>query len=381
MSSSTTQLSLGMKFTLVIIALGAIGVVAEGVFSRQAQSQEVENWTAQRQLPTVALVSPVIESTEKVLQLPARLEAQQAAALFARVDGYVSQWHVDIGARVKKGDVLVELATPDIDQQLLQAKAELARAKAAVELTRSTLTRWQGLANTKAVSEQDLDVRLSEYKTAQADVALAEATVQGWLVQKQLATVTAPFAGVITARNIDIGDLVDAGNSEQLPMFRLASIEALRVNIDVPQKYVPQVNLTSTATLKVPEYPATEFSVVAQRSSYAIDRESGTARIELRLDNQDEILMPGSYAQITLALSSATPIVTIPASALIFNAQGLTVATVDDNNQIILKLVVLARDLGRTVEIVEGLTKSDRVVANPPDGIAANDTVNVIEGA
>ncbi|MCG7652833.1 efflux RND transporter periplasmic adaptor subunit [Alteromonas sp. Cnat2-8] len=378
MSNATINNTQKVKIFAVGITLLVVAIVVEGTLYRQAHSEEVKAWTEQRQIPTVAVVTPAVEQTSKVIELPARLEAQQATAIFARVDGYVSNWYFDIGSRVEKGAVLAELETPDIDQQMYQANAELERRKVEASLAQSTLNRWLGLAETQVVSQQDVEQKRSEHLAAQSAVKAAQASLQQWKVQKQLARVIAPFSGTIVARNLDVGDLVNAGSSDMPPLFRIVSADKLRVFAEIPQKYAAVVELGSSANLIVPEYDDRVFVAEAVRRTSTVNPLSGTSRVEFSASNQEGLLMPGGYAKIRVTLESPAPVITIPASALIFNAQGLLVATVNEENEIIIKPISLSRDLGRTVEIAQGLNETDRVVTNPPDGVSNKDKVNVV---
>lgn len=378
MSNATINNTQKVKIFAVGITLLVVAIVVEGALYRQAHSEEVKAWTEQRQIPTVAVVTPAVEQTSKVIELPARLEAQQATAIFARVDGYVSNWYFDIGSRVEKGAVLAELETPDIDQQMYQAKAELERRKVEASLAQSTLNRWLGLAETQVVSQQDVEQKRSEHLAAQSAVKAAQASLQQWKVQKQLARVIAPFSGTIVARNLDVGDLVNAGSSDIPPLFRIVSADKLRVFAEIPQKYAAVVELGSSANLIVPEYADRVFVAEAVRRTSTVNPLSGTSRVEFSASNQEGLLMPGGYAKIRVTLESPAPVITIPASALIFNARGLSVATVNEENEIIIKPISLSRDLGRTVEIAQGLNETDRVVTNPPDGVSNKDKVNVV---
>ena len=378
MSNATINNTQKVKIFAVGITLLVVAIVVEGTLYRQAHSEEVKAWTEQRQIPTVAVVTPAVEQSSKVIELPARLEAQQATAIFARVDGYVSNWYFDIGSRVEKGAVLAELETPDIDQQMYQAKAELERRKVEASLAQSTLNRWLGLAETQVVSQQDVEQKRSEHLAAQSAVKAAQASLQQWKVQKQLARVIAPFSGTIVARNLDVGDLVNAGSSDMPPLFRIVSADKLRVFAEIPQKYAAVVELGSSANLIVPEYADRVFVAEAVRRTSTVNPLSGTSRVEFSASNQEGLLMPGGYAKIRVTLESPAPVITIPASALIFNAQGLSVATVNEENEIIIKPISLSRDLGRTVEIAQGLNETDRVVTNPPDGVSNKDKVNVV---
>ena len=371
----------GVKLTvlLMLLAIVAVTVVIAGMISRSADSAEVAQWTAQRQIPVVSTTNPVKAVNTEDLQLAGRLQALKQASIYARVNGYIRRWHTDIGTRVQQGDVLAELDTPELDELLNAARAEVKRMEAQLELTASTLTRWQNLVETNAVSEQELAQRESEYRVAVAQLDVAKAQVRQLAVQKGMAIIKAPFSGVIVARNIDIGDLINAGSENSEPLFELAATNQLRLNVQVPQKFAPQIQVGSQGTVSVPEYRGTYYAAEVTRSASAIDPQNGTVMVQLLIDNNNDALLPGAYANVRLPVSSPAPVLTIPASAIIFNASGLSVATLNEDNEgstsVELKSVKIARDLGRVIEIAEGLTEKDSVITNPPDGIASGEVV------
>lgn len=368
-----------LNISLALLALVAITVVVMGLITRQADSQNVAQWTTEQLTPTVAAMHPSSKVTEQIIQLPARLEAKRQASIYSRVDGYVKHWAFDIGSQIKQGEVLVELDIPDIEQQILQATANLEKAQAEVILAESSAKRWKNLAATQAVAMQDVEQRNSEYQAALALVNAEKANVKRLLVQQSLAKIIAPFDGTITARNIEIGDLVNAGSSSDIPMFTLAQTQQLQLNVEVPQKYTAYIKVGMQAQLLVPETPDKLYTVQVARLSSVVSADSGGMVVQLTLDNQQSDLLSGGYAQITLALPSNDKVMIIPASALIFNAQGLSVAVIDANNKVLLKNVLIGRDLGREIEVTSGLELSQRIIVNPPDGVNTGDEVRVVD--
>lgn len=374
--------TLKLYLLLLLLAVAATGIVVNGLLVRKADSTEVSDWTQQRLLPTVSVVTPEQGILTASLQLTGRLQAYQQAAIFARVDGYIKDWYYDIGDKVARDDTLALLDTPVIDQQLLAAQADATRNSAELVLAEITLKRWQDLVASKAVSEQDIAQRESEYQAAKAQLEATQARVRQLEIQKSLAQIKAPFDGVITARHKDIGDLIMAGTASSEPLFQLATTEQLRLNVFVPQKYAARLSLGNTASLTVPDRPEKTFSAQITRSNTVVDTQSGTVTMQLLIDNPTGELLAGAYAKVEFPLSAGSPVLTVPASALIFNALGLSVAVVDaaqaGTANVSIIPVSIARDLGSKIEIQQGLTLKDQVIANPPDGISTGDRVRIV---
>lgn len=371
------------KIAFIGLLLLAAIIVVTGIMSRQANSEQVAEWTQARLIPAVSVTQPVTGEATQSLTLAGRLQAFKQASIYARVDGYVKEWHHDIGALVTEGEVLAELDTPELDQQLIQAQADVDRFSADVALARSTLDRWKKLVATNAVTAQELEQRENSYRAAQAQLASAKANVNRLQVQNDLAMIPAPFDGVVVARNKDIGDLINAGSDDSEPLFMLASTHPLRLNVQVPQKFARQIQKGTQAEVSVPESPGSRYEAEVVRSNSAVDRHTGTMLVQLILDNQDNSLLPGGYASVNLPLSANAAMLTVPVSALIFNANGLSVATVSgagDNTTVSLKAIEPGRDLGRDIEIASGIDATDRVITNPPDGIENGDVVRVVNG-
>ncbi|WP_417763921.1 efflux RND transporter periplasmic adaptor subunit [Shewanella sp.] len=378
MSNPTTVHSRRLRNIGVVITAVAASIAVSGLYIRSLESETLNNWTAEQAIPTVAVITPSSASNADSLQLPGRMEAFREAPIYARIDGYLKNWQFDIGSKIHAGDKLAVIDTPDIDQQLLQAKAQLRQSEANCDQAKATADRWLSLVKSRAVSEQETEENVSAYHAREAEVKAAKANLQYLEVQKAYADIAAPFDGVITARNTDIGDLISAGSNGGSALFEVADTSKIRVYIRVPQTYVPQIDLGTDATIHVPETPNKAYHAEVVANARSVDQQSGTTLMQLMVDNLDGGLMPGAYASVELHLKPRADVLTIPASALMFNSKGLTVATVTANNSVVIKPVTIARDLGRNIEIESGLLSTDKVIANPPDGIAQNDKVNLI---
>jgi RND family efflux transporter MFP subunit len=350
-------------------ALLAIAVVAYGLGTREAQSTRVHDLTEAQATPVVALVMPASVSNQAALDLPGRLEAYIQAPIYARVPGYLKSWKHDIGDKVKAGDVLAEIDTPDLDQQLTQARADLSVAQANAKLAQISAERWQSLASTDAVAKQDVDTRTFTWNANIAQVKAAQANVDRLVAEEGFKRLIAPFDGIVTARDTDIGALINVGAAGGAELFMISATNKLRVYVNVPQNYVPTVPPGTKATLGVPEHPGKTYSGTVEASSHAVNPSTGTTLMQLIVDNGAGEMMPGDYASIHLQLAAAAHVLSIPSSALIFDAKGLSVATVEADNRVLLKPVSIERDLGAVIELASGLSPSDRVVENPPDGI------------
>jgi membrane fusion protein, multidrug efflux system len=354
-----------------------IAVVITGIRSREEASARLRQWTDDQAVPTVAVTSPETNAPNPTLELPGRLEAYYRAPIFARVQGYLKSWSADIGARVKTGQVIAEIEAPDLDQQLLQARADLASQEASARLSEATLSRRKTLVASNFVSAQEIDERTADLDNKKMAVKAGQANVERLEALAGYKKITAPFDGIVTARDTDVGALINAGGGSGPPMFVISDITKLRVYVNVPQNYVPSIRIGAKAVITVPEYPTRTFEAMVEASAQAVDVASGTTRMQLGLDNSKGELMPGSYANVRLTLQREDVPLSIPASALIFNQNGLRVATVGPDDKIRFKTVAIARDLGRTIELASGLSAEDRVVVTPPDGIADGDPVRI----
>ncbi|MFD0914236.1 efflux RND transporter periplasmic adaptor subunit [Methylophilus luteus] len=379
MTNNSPRPSRRLQLAGLLLVLVAIAIVIIGMTTRASQHAKLKDWTDQQAVPTVSVNQPGSVAEGNQLILPGRFEAYSRAPIYARVSGYLKQWKVDIGGAVKAGQLLAELETPDLDQELLQAKADLASAQANVSLAETTAKRWQDMLKTQSIARQEVDEKVGDYQSKQALVKAAEANVQRLQALKGFASIVAPFDGSVTARNTDTGALINAGNSgtSAQPLFEISNTRKLRLYINVPQNYVGFIRAGSTASFSVPEYPDGRFEATIQSTSGAINASSGTTLVQLLVDNAAGRFLPGGFANVSLQLKEATGILTIPASALIFDQNGLKVATVNADNKVSLKTITIARDMGKTLEIQSGLTASDRVIENPPDGVVDGDAVNI----
>ncbi len=364
----------------VLAGVAVVVVVVTGIVARERGDAHLREWTEANSIPTVAVALPGTKVLSPVLNLPGRLEAYFRAPIFARVSGYVKDWKVDIGARVKAGDLLAEIEAPDLDQQLLQVRADLLNAQASAKLSEATLKRRQTLLTQNFASQQDVDERTADLNSKNAMVKSGQANVDRLEALASYKRLTAPFDGIVTARDTDVGALINAGSGGP-PMFVISNTLKLRVYVNVPQTYGPAIKIGTKASISVPEYPDRTFAAVVESSSQSIDVGSGTTRMQLGVENERGELLPGSYGNVRLDLSQDVQPLHIPASALIFDQSGLRVATVGANDRVIFKKVTIARDLGREIEIASGLAADDRVIVTPPDGLADNDQVRIAGAA
>jgi RND family efflux transporter MFP subunit len=352
-----------------VFGLLAIAVVAYGMGSRAAQNSRLHDLTHAQAVPSVGIVAPAHVENHEGLDLPGRLEAYINAPIYARVPGYLKSWKYDIGGKVKAGDLLAEIDTPDLDQQLQQARADLGVAQANARLAKITAQRWQSLAGTDAVAKQDVDTRNFTLNANMAQVKAAQASVDHLVAEEDFKRLTAPFEGIVTARNTDIGQLINVGASGGAQLFVVSATSRLRVYVSVPQNYVPSVPPGTKATISVPEHPGKTYSGTVEASAQAVIPSTGTTLMQIIVDNSAGEMMPGDYASIHLQIAGVANVLSVPSSALIFDAKGLSIATVDTHNRVLLKPVSIQRDLGAVVELASGLSPTDRVIENPPDGI------------
>jgi membrane fusion protein, multidrug efflux system len=362
----------------IVALIGAALIVATGIRAREDSSAKLREWTDNQAVPTVAVALPNAKALNPTIDLPGRLEAHSRAPIFARVSGYLKSWSVDIGARVKAGDVIAEIEAPDLDQQLLQARADLASQQSSAQLSEATLTRRKSLVASNFVSAQEIDERTADLNNKKAAVKSGQANVERLEALAGYKKITVPFDGVVTSRETDVGALINAGGGAGPAMFVVSDITKLRVYVNVPQNYVPAIRIGAKAVLTMPEYPNRTFAATVETSSQSVDVSSGTTRMQLALDNSNGELMPGGYANVRLPLQRDAVPLHIPASALIFNKDGLRVATVGPDDKVLFKTVTIARDLGREIELASGLAADDRVITAPPDGIADGDQVRVV---
>ena len=363
---------------LVLLALGA----ARTVIVRMSNARALEAGTAERAKLHVQTALPRKPTAGQTLALPGTLQGFVQSPISARASGYLKRWTKDIGSRVEKGELLAEIETPEIDQQLSQAIAARAQAASGLELAKSTAERWENLRKKDVVSQQDLDERRSAVAQATSNVAAADANVQRLRQTEGFKRIVAPFAGVITRRNVDVGDLIDAGagGGAGRALFMLAQTDPLRVYINVPQAYAQLVKAGQPVVVTQAELRGQRFNGEVARTSGSIDATTRMMQVEVSLPNRDGALLPGAYVQVSLPLAAARTL-TVPANALLFRAEGTRIAVVDAEGRIQLRPVTLGRNYGENVELVEGIGGNDRMVLNPSDSLAEGDVVTVAPDA
>lgn len=358
----------------------AAAVVGAGLLSRGMASQSLKQWTAAQAIPTVDVARPDGNLGAQTLVLPGQAQAFYTATIRARVDGYLKRWYDDIGAKVTAGTVLADIDTPELDQQLAQAKADLATAAANQRLAQTTAKRWNSLLAQDAVSRQEAEEKNGDLEAKTALVTAAQDNMQRLQALEGFKRIVAPFAGVVTARNTDIGALINAGNPNDPGLFTVADVHRLRVYVSVPQNEAAQIHPGETVTLSAPEYPGRSFQATLVSTSGAIATQTGALLTEAQLDNADGALKPGDYVQVTFSMPAQAGTLRLPASALIFGNDGMTVGVVGARGRVMIKKVTIARDLGATVEIATGLSPSDAVIDNPPDSLMDGELVRVARG-
>jgi RND family efflux transporter MFP subunit len=378
------------RFGLIAVAAAVI-VAVIGILERRGHEAEVKQWTHEQAVPTVALISPEHGATTQRVVLPGTVQAWFEAPIYARVNGYLKGWYSDYGAHVKKGDILAEIETPDLDAQLAGAQAKLNSARAVVvvrqaekQFAETTYERWRNSPK-GVVSEQEQESKQADYNSAVARVNAAQAEVaadQGEVDRLQalegFKKILAPFDGVVTARETDVGALINAGSGSNGPeLFRVADVHKMRIYVQVPQQMSAGIRQGLSAELHLPQYPSKTFKATVATTSSAINLNARTLLVELHAENTDDELQPGAYAQVTFELPSDPNIVQVPTSSLIFRERGTEIAVVGPDDKVELKPVTLGRNLGTEVEILSGLSPSDRVINSPPDSLGAGDKVHI----
>jgi RND family efflux transporter MFP subunit len=372
---------------LIVAVLTAIFAII-GMIRRQNASVVLAKYTDAIAAPTVSVERPVLQQSAQEIVLPGNMQAFTLAPIYARTTGYVKAWYHDIGSHVSKGELLAVIETPELDQQLAQAKADLSTAQSNAALAKTTAARYADLIGNNAVSQQDTDNAATQLQSTSTQVNSATANVRRLEELQSFERIVAPFDGVITTRNIDIGQLITATGStttagagtvmSSREIFDLSAIDTLRVFVNVPQIYAPDAKNGVIATLTLPQYPGRKFEGRLVRTSSAVDPATRTLLAEVDVKNPSGELLPGSYTEVHLHTSSAAPALIVPVSALILQPDGLYVATVDGNGIAHLIRVSAGRDLGTTVEILTGLQPSQGVIANPPDSLTDGEKVRVV---
>jgi RND family efflux transporter MFP subunit len=387
--AATPEVSRSSLVTLVVVVLiVAVASAVFGIVRRVHANNELVRYTDTNAAPPVSLAQPVFEKDAREIVLPGNIQAFTLAPIYARTTGYVKSWSHDIGSHVRKGELLAVIETPELDQQLAQAKADLATAQSNAALAKLTADRYRGLIAQNAVSQQDTDNAVALLEARNTEVNSAQANVHRLEELQSFEHIVAPFDGVITARNLDIGQLVTPAGSTTTPgagtvsgskeVFDISAIGTLRVFINVPQIYAPDAKNGVTATLTLPQYPGRTFRGKLVRSSSAVDPATRTLLAEVDVDNRSGELLPGSYTEVHLNVSTNVPALIVPVSALIFEPDGLHVATVDATNHAHIVRVIAGRDSGSTMEVLGGLAPGQPVIANPPDSLTDGELVRVV---
>ncbi len=365
---------------LVVILLVALGAVT--LFQRRAQYQALAKETETLAIPTVAVIHASVESAQEDLVLPGAMQAYVESPIYARTNGYLKKWYHDIGSRIGKGDLLAEIDTPEVDQQLSQARADLTTAQANANLSKITATRYQELIKTDGVSKQEVDNATGDLEAKLASVKSAEANVRRLEDLESFKHIYAPFSGVITRRSVDTGTLINAGNggaTQQL--FSLAQTDPIRVYVSVPEAYAPSIRAGLGAFLELTQYPGQKFEGKVVRTAESIDPGTRTLLTEVDVPNHNGALLPGGYAQAHLQVKVTGARLAVPVNALLFRSEGLRAVVVDANHKTHLKSLTIGRDYGTTLEVLQGLDVNDWIVLNPADSLDEGQEVHVKEMA
>jgi RND family efflux transporter MFP subunit len=357
---------------LVVAVTLALGGIALRINARTALKARTEASA----IPTVSVVDPAPGESHEQLVLPGNVQAYFDAPIYARVSGYLKKWYLDIGAHVKSGELLAEIETPELDQQLRQAEADLATAKAKEKLAEITAKRWQGMLASDSVSKQEADEKNGDFEAKAATVLAERANVERLQALASFKRIVAPFDGVVTARRTDIGALINAGSSSGSELFRVADTHKLRVYVQVPQTYSAEVEQGMHAQLHFPEQPDRSFPATVVGTSEAINESSRSLLVQLEAENPNGKLIAGSYAEVHFDLPPTPGVLQLPVTALLFRQHGLKVATLGADGRVALKNIKIGRDMGTRVEVIAGLTAADRVIDSPPDWIAQGDQVH-----
>lgn len=363
---------------VVVIVLVIFGAVT--LFQRRAQYQALAKETETLAIPTVAVFHPAVESAQEDLVLPGTMQAYVESPIYARTNGYLKKWYHDIGSRVAKGELLVDIDTPEVDQQLSQARAELNTAQANANLSKITAARFQELLKTDGVSKQEVDNAVGDLEAKLATVNSAQANVRRLEELESFKHIYAPFSGVITRRNIDTGTLINAGNggtSQQL--FFLAQTDPIRVYLSVPETYAPSIHTGLGAFLELTQYPGQNFEGKVVRTAESIDPGTRTLLTEVDVPNHTGALLPGGYAQVHLQVRVTGARLEVPVNALLFRSEGLRAVVVDANHKTHLKPLTIGRDYGTSLEVLQGLDAKDWIVLNPADSLDDGQEVHVKE--
>src|ERR1700692_3386081 len=361
--------------TAAVLLAGA--VVGYGFMTRAQSKQEVVQWTNTQAIPTVALAHLIPGGIHQTLTLPGNIQPFNRAAIFARVNGYVKSWDHDIGSAVKAGQVLATIDAPDLDQQLGQAKATLASVRANHQIASLTANRNNILLQKQIVAQQLADQTDADAKAKEAVVDANQANVRQLEAMQSFKTLSAPFDGVVTARNVELGMLINSGGGSGQALFEVSDLHRVRIYVQVPQSFSAGLTVGMKAAFEMPQYPGVQFDATLSHISRAINPTSHSMQVELQADNAAGKFFDGSYCNVHFEIPTDANLVRIPSTALVTGNQGIQVATLDSNNKVVLKNVQLGRDLGDSVEVRAGLSPSDRIINSPPETLATGDTVRV----
>lgn len=373
-----------------LMLLGATALVtagillATGLIDRAHATRELKQWNAEQAIPTVALATVDHDSEPRPLTLPGTIQPYIKAPIYARVSGYLKSWNEDIGARVKAGQLLAVIDTPDLDQQLEQAKADLAKAQADSKLADLTARRWETLVGSQSVSRQAADEKQGDADAKKAQVAAAQANVHRLEALESFKRITAPFDGIVTARTTDIGALISAGGgagsaSGAQELFEVSDMHKIRLYMEIPQAFAADLQPGTKAIFDLPQYPGRSFTATLVTTANAVKENSRTMQVELQADNPDGLFSAGAYCEVRFTVPANAQNVKVPATALIVGNDGIKLATLGADNKVTLKPVQLGRDFGDMVEIVTGVTARDRVIDSPPETLVAGDVVRLAD--
>ena len=367
----------GLWIILALLIVAA--VVVAGIVPRRRARAALRTETNDLAVPSVSVVHPKVGAPLSEITLPGNIQAFTDSPIYARTNGYLKKWYVDIGARVTAGQLLADIETPEVDQQLDQARADLNTSQANYNLSQITSTRYEDLLKTDSVSKQDVDNAHGDFEAKKAMVSSAQSNVKRLEELQSFEKIYAPFDGVITVRNTDVGHLINSGNGgPATELFHIAAIRTMRVYVNLPQQYSQAAKPGITADLTLQEFPGRRFPGKLVRTADAIDLASRTLLVEVDVDNPLGELLPGAYTEVHLNVPTGVPALILPVSALIFRSDGLQVGTVQNGNRAALTKIILGRDMGSEVEVVSGLSADDSVIANPPDSLISGETVRVV---
>jgi RND family efflux transporter MFP subunit len=366
----------GLLFTLLLLIVAGL-IVVSGIVPRLNARKALADETNRTAAPVVTVISPAHVAPSEEVVLPGNMQAFVDAPIYARTSGYLKRWYFDIGAHVKPGQLMAEIESPEVDQQLAQAREQVSTAQANLQLAQITATRYTDLFKTDSVAKQDVDNAVQTAAAREADLRSAKANVARLEQMVGFEKVYVPFAGVVTARNTDIGQLIQSGSGQNHELFHVASVDKLRVFVNVPQVYSHATKPGLTADLTLPELPGRRFTGTLVRTADSFDPATRTLLVELDVPNKDGQLFPGAYTEVHFKMKAQGETLIIPATSLIFRAQGLRVPVVRDGKTVMLP-VTTGRDFGNTVEVLTGLTADAKVIANPPDSLVEGEPVRVV---